>query len=336
MASELFKPDLGGRTTVVGGVSNDANLDPTMFRVDPTTKGMVVYIGGSAAAGDSVNIAQVNGVAVNVGTGAAGTGTMRVAVASDSSLVLAAGSATIGALTANQSVNNTQINGVTITTGSGVSGTGVQRFALASDANTVDTELPAAATIAADAVTPTVPGLAAYSFLKTPGANTWDRMYSVVNSTDSTGIGINAVGLLAQYDDTSPSIVTENQFANLRMTSTRFMKVSQGDLISGEDQTNNVIRVEGQFTRASMTTATTTTHKSGSGLLHSVVINKAVAAGVVTMYDNTAGSGTVIGTITFGAALLTDPPLLAIYDINFSTGFTVVTSAATDITFSYR
>mgnify|MGYP001608699096 CR=1 FL=1 len=52
------------------------------------------------------------------------------------------------------------------------------------DSVTADTELPAAATIAADGVTPTVPGLAAYSFIKTPGANTWDRAYSVVNATN--------------------------------------------------------------------------------------------------------------------------------------------------------
>lgn len=42
------------------------------------------------------NLKQVNGATVNVGTGAASTGTQRVAVASDSSLILAAGSAVIG------------------------------------------------------------------------------------------------------------------------------------------------------------------------------------------------------------------------------------------------
>ena len=60
--------------------------------------------GGSATSIGSVaitgtvdeNIKQVNGVTVNVGTGAAGTGTLRVAVASDSSIILAAGTAVIG------------------------------------------------------------------------------------------------------------------------------------------------------------------------------------------------------------------------------------------------
>lgn len=76
----------------------------------------------------------------------------------------------------------------------------------------------AAATIAADGVTPTVPGIAAYGFVKTPGANTWDRHYSVVNATDTTGTGIAAAGILAQFDDVSPGTVTENRFGNVRMS----------------------------------------------------------------------------------------------------------------------
>lgn len=57
-----------------------------------------------------------------------------VAVTLDSeAVVLGAGAAVIGALTANQSVNNAQVNGVALSTGNGVSGTGVQRVAIASD-----------------------------------------------------------------------------------------------------------------------------------------------------------------------------------------------------------
>lgn len=79
------------------------------------------------------NLIQVNSAAVNVGTGAASTGTQRVAVASDSTIGLVAGAAVIGALTANQSVNLSQVNGVTTATGTGVSGTGVIRVAPATD-----------------------------------------------------------------------------------------------------------------------------------------------------------------------------------------------------------
>lgn len=90
---------------------------------------------GKLTANQSVNNAQVNGVAVSTGNGVSGTGVQRVTLASDSTgqVALAAGSATIGALTANQSVNNAQVNGVAVSTGNGVSGTGVQRVTIASD-----------------------------------------------------------------------------------------------------------------------------------------------------------------------------------------------------------
>ena len=84
-----------------------------------------------------------------------------------------------------------------------------------------------------------------------------------------------------------------------------------------------------------ITTATTTTVKSGAGVLCSLIINKKVLSGVVTIYDNTAASGTLIGTITDPATLLSNQ-LFVPYEVNFSTGLTIVTSTATDITVVYR
>jgi hypothetical protein len=80
-----------------------------------------------------------------------------------------------------------------------------------------------------------------------------------------------------------------------------------------------------------ITTATTTTVKSGDGVLKSIVINAAVANGVITIYDNTAASGTLIGTITLPATLL-DSQYVLPYGVRFSTGLTIVTSAATNLT----
>ena len=90
---------------------------------------------GALTANQSVNVAQINGVAATMGNGVSGTGVQRVTLASDSTgqVVLAAGAATIGALTANQSVNVAQMNGVATSMGNGVSGTGVQRVVIASD-----------------------------------------------------------------------------------------------------------------------------------------------------------------------------------------------------------
>jgi len=61
----------------------------------------------------AVNNALVNGIAVQTGTGTAGTGTQRVAVASDSSIVLAAGSADVGNI-----INRRDLLRIAVTSGS--------------------------------------------------------------------------------------------------------------------------------------------------------------------------------------------------------------------------
>lgn len=83
-----------------------------------------------------------------------------------------------------------------------------------------------------------------------------------------------------------------------------------------------------------ITTSTTTTVKSGAGVLHLVNVNTlGTIASTVTIYDNTAGSGTKIATIN---SLTLSGPFQ--YDIAFSTGLTLVTTGtvAPDITVSYR
>ena len=81
-----------------------------------------------------------------------------------------------------------------------------------------------------------------------------------------------------------------------------------------------------------ITSQTTTTVKSGSGILHTVCVNTPAATETITIYDNTAASGTKIGTITVYAS--TNPCLT--YDVNFATGLTLVTAtASSDLTVSY-
>lgn len=46
----------------------------------------------------------------------------------------------------------------------------------------------------------------------------WNRARAVENATDSTGTGIAASGMMAQFDDTTPGTVTENRFGNVRMS----------------------------------------------------------------------------------------------------------------------
>lgn len=107
------------------------------------------------------------------------------------------------------------------------------------------------------------------------------------------------------------------------------MWVTLGTKISGEDQTNDVMKVEQQYTPQNITTQTTTTVKSGQGLLHAIILNTPVASAVVTVYDNTAGSGTLICTITLPGTLLSSGPITVMINGKFSTGCTIVTSGAT-------
>jgi hypothetical protein len=76
-----------------------------------------------------------------------------------------------------------------------------------------------------------------------------------------------------------------------------------------------------------ITTTTTTVVKSGPGCLAGIVINTPVALAVITIYDNTAGSGTKIGTITFPAVLITGAQHIP-FGVQFRTGLTIVTSGA--------
>jgi len=81
----------------------------------------------------------------------------------------------------------------------------------------VDTELPAAAALAdAASAAPTTPTVGAIGLLM--NATTVDRQRAVVNALNSTGTGIAGAGLVAQFDDTTPTTVTENQFGNVRMS----------------------------------------------------------------------------------------------------------------------
>lgn len=93
---------------------------------------------------------------------------------------------------------------------------------------------------------------------------------------------------------------------------------------------------QGGASFSNITTATTTTVKSGAGTLHKICINTYVASGTITMYNNTSASGTKIGTVTNPAALLKEGPDCETYDVYFSIGLTIVTTGAQDITVVYR
>lgn len=122
------------------------------FKVDQTTPGTTNLV--ALAANQSVNVAQMNGVATTMGNGIAGTGVQRVAIASDNTAfpvnaTLSAETTKVigtvnqgtspwvisGTLTANQSVNAAQFGGTNVSTGAGAGGAGIPRVTISNDSS---------------------------------------------------------------------------------------------------------------------------------------------------------------------------------------------------------
>lgn len=77
-------------------------------------------------------------------------------------------------------------------------------------------------------------------------------------------------------------------------------------------------------------TSGTTTVKTGAGTLASLIVNSPGTTVTATIYDNTAGSGTVIAIVLLAAGMnLT-------YNVEVGVGITVVLSGACDVTVGYR
>lgn len=102
----------------------------------------------------------------------------------------------------------------------------------------------------------------------------------------------------------------------------------------------------GQFRNKfrNVTGNTTVTVKSGIGVIRGISINNNTTGGTITVYDNTAASGTKIATLEIGTpsgGLLSSSgqpgPVYVTMVAEFSTGITVVTtgSSGNDITVYY-
>lgn len=111
----------------------------------------------------------------------------------------------------------------------------------------------------------------------------------------------------------------------------RKVRVEELDVqLAGEDLINGVMKVEQRYTPFAISTATTTTVISGSGYVNRIRVVGGTL-GNVTIYDNTAASGTVL--------LPTATPVqdgILLENITFDTGLTIVTAAATVIVGGYR
>lgn len=128
----------------------------------------------------------------------------------------------------------------------------------------------------------------------------------------------------------SPATLTEGQQSPLLLDTNANLKTREQYVPGYEDNTNNKAVVEMRFSNANISSATTTTVKSGAGYVDEIIVAGGTL-GNVTVYDNTAGSGTLLcPTVTpvSGAIILKH--------VTFATGLTIVTAAATVLTISYR
>lgn len=140
-----------------------------------------------------------------------------------------------------------------------------------------------------------------------------------LGSTTSGQKGTLAVGAVT----TSAPTYTTAQTSALSLTTAGALRVDGSGVtqpVSGTVTSNT-----GGYTYTHIASNTTTVVKSGTGVLHIVTINTPGTADTATIYDNTAGSGTVMAVINDAS---TSAETLT-YDITFNTGCTIVTTGTT-------
>lgn len=158
------------------------------------------------------------------------------------------------------------------------------------------------------------------SYTKYTDQQVLNRVYDP--ASDALKIGGVYVGTPVPADDGSAVSLQVDINGNLKTT--------LATTIAGEDTNADRIKVELRYAYNYISTAATTVVKGSAGFIHSITVNGGTA-GTIIIYDNTAGSGNIIASFDSTNALAT-------YTLNVSasTGITVVTSAATKITVSYR
>jgi len=124
----------------------------------------------------------------------------------------------------------------------------------------------------------------------------------------------------------SPVVRTNGQLGPLEAGQLGDLLASLATRLAGEDITNDALKSRYSGSSTYISTATTTVCKGGAGHLHSITLTE-TAAGTITIYDNTAASGTVLAV--FKASIVENTYL---FDLNFGTGLTIVAAGASKLT----
>jgi len=130
---------------------------------------------------------------------------------------------------------------------------------------------------------------------------------------------------------------TAKMASNLTLPITATSINSAGGTVSGtmELWAGSILRLGRANTESKsvhLTTAATTVCKIGAGTLHRIVVNNAGGT-LITVYDNTAGSGTVLAVINTPA---TANCVTLEYGIPFFIGLTIVTTGTWDLSVCYE
>jgi predicted secreted Zn-dependent protease len=72
--------------------------------------------------------------------------------------------------------------------------------------------------------------------------------------------------------------------------------------------------------------------KTGTGALHTIVVNSIAAQSSVAIYDGLTAAGTLLGTLTAA----TSHPVTLMYGARISTGIYIVITGTADLTVTYK
>ena len=114
--------------------------------------------------------------------------------------------------------------------------------------------------------------------------------------------------------------------------------VTLNTLISGEDQTNDVLKTEQQFSIAyQAAAAANVVVKASAGFLHAIIVGAWIANGTIEVSDHASdGDGNVKIFITEAATNIEGFPKVFIVDAKFATGICVDQTTAIQCSYIYR
>ena len=149
--------------------------------------------------------------------------------------------------------------------------------------------------------------------------------------------GATNVGTLQGVANAAAPTWTETYLVAESMDLSGNQRVTLGTLISGEDQTNNVMKVEGQFTWARVVADGQI--KATAGFVHSISFAPigTVVAGVISISDATTETTPILYSVSIPVTTFT--PFTVILDEKFATGLYVgydATVTNVQVNVSYR